>query len=386
MRILNIMQCTNLGGMEWSSLRLMHALQKRGHSFHVISLNAAGKLEPHLLDAGISLESFDYKGPGGIGNVPRLVKRIAALAPDRIIMTGHNLGAMLALCFVPRRKCMLAQHFHHTGVKPLYVWRMIYRLAMLNFNAISFPSDYVRHEAEAILPAMKGRTVTVRNPLPLPEWPAPGMRGSARKTLGLPSEAKIVGNAGWLIPRKRFDVFIDVAARVIARDSSYHFAIAGDGPERTALEARAETLGIASHITWLGWQDDMERFYHSIDVLLFNTDFDAYGMTPVEAMANGIPVVASALEGGLSEAISSSEHGFMIDRHDRDALAEAVLAAARDQGRERARAARLRVDELATPNAIAQQIEHLLAYGDGSGWRPRVDGNPKSVFTEGPHP
>jgi glycosyltransferase involved in cell wall biosynthesis len=227
---------------------------------------------------------------------------------------------------------------------------------------------------------MKDRMVTVRNPLPLPERLAPSMQQSAREALGLPSRAKIVGNAGWLIPRKRFDVFVAVAARIIAKDNSFHFVIAGDGSERPALEAKAAALGIASHVTWLGWQDNMEKFYRALDVLLFNTDFDAYATTPVEAMAHEVPVVVSAIEGGLSEAISHMEHGFIINRHDIDALAEAVFVAAGDQGREHALAGRRRIEQLAAPDAIAQQIEHLLISDDRFGLQARTDEIPHSVL------
>src|SRR5581483_10576503 len=73
------------------------------------------------------------------------------------------------------------------------------------------------------------------------------------------------------------------------------FAIAGDGPERASLESLARETGISKSVRWLGWLKDMTSFYQALDVLQFNSDWDALGLTPVEAMSFGIPVVCSVL-------------------------------------------------------------------------------------------
>lgn len=332
MKILNVIQCTNLGGMEQASLRLMAGLQRQGHTCSMISLNPIGALGPLLAEQGIAAQGLPYLGKGGWRSFPVLRRCLLKADADALIMTGHNLLATLALSRVPRSRRLLAIHFHHAGVKPAWQWRLIYRLACSRFKAITFPSDFIRKEAEALYPALAGISQTVRNPLPMPALPSRSDKAAARDKLGIAPGALVVGNAGWLIARKRFDVFLEVAKRVIGSAPAALFLIAGDGPERERLQAQAAALGITDNLRWLGWQTDLEPFYRCLDVMLFNSDWDAMGLTPLEAMSYGVPVVASVLNGGLQEIIESDEVGFLLPEHDIERLATKIISIYRDHG------------------------------------------------------
>jgi glycosyltransferase involved in cell wall biosynthesis len=362
MKILNIMQCTNLGGMEQASLRLMAGLQHRGHTCRVLSLNPLGALAPLLVGQGIAAQGLPYAGKGGWRSFPALRRALRGAQADALVMTGHNLLAMLALGGVARSQRVLAMHFHHTGVKPAWQWRLIYRLACRRFQAVTFPSDFVRKEAEALYPALASISQTVRNPIPLPDLPSAADRLTAREKLGLPGAALIVGNAGWLIGRKRFDVFLQVARRVIEQVPGAIFLIAGDGPEKDSLQLLARELGISGNVRWLGWQQDLGAFYHSLDLLLFNSDWDAMGLTPLEAMSYGIPVVASVVNGGLREVINSAEVGFLLPVHDLQSLAQQTVSLL--QGAERRTVGlrgRSRIAEIGSPEACAASYQELLS-------------------------
>ena len=81
MHILNLMQCTNLGGMEQASLKLMRGLLRRGHSCHVVSLNPLGKLAESLSQSGITAEGVRYAGRGGWKSLPDLWSRLKRICP-----------------------------------------------------------------------------------------------------------------------------------------------------------------------------------------------------------------------------------------------------------------------------------------------------------------
>ena len=74
----------------------------------------------------------------------------------------------------------------------------------------------------------------------------------------------------------------------------------------------------------------MTPYYRAWDVLLFNTEFDALGCTPLEAASHGCPSVASCHYGGLSEFIKDGQTGFIMNQHDPEKLAEAVVRLAQD--------------------------------------------------------
>lgn len=324
MRILHIIQCTNLGGMERVALSITKGLQQRGHRCRWVSLNPIGGLGPLLKDAEIPCVGLRYRGPWGALGVPQMRRAFRSEPYGAVIMTGPNLSAMLALGGCVGEPRILAVHYHHTGVKPLWEWRVIYAAAVRRFDVVTFPSDFIRREAEGIYPPVARISRTIRNPIVVPPLPSHEERSAARERLGIPGGVPVIGNAGWLIPRKRFDIFIRVAASLAPRFPEAIFLIAGDGPERPRLEQLAHELDIEQRIRWLGWQTDLKDFYLALDVLLFNSDWDAFGGTPVEAMSYAIPVVASVLHGGLGEVISSEAYGCLLQRHDVSALADCV--------------------------------------------------------------
>ena len=360
MRILNIIQCANLGGMEQSSLRLMRALQMRGHSLQLISLNPIAGLGPLLCQAGIQACGLEYTKVGWARTSLKLRRLVADSDADALILTGHNLPATMALLGVGPKRKLYAVHYHHQGVMPSWRWRLIYRMALLAFQTITFPSDYVRREAEAICPSIAAIAETVRNPLEMPPLPLKLQSSALRARYGIPPDAPVVGNAGWLIGRKRFDVFLRVAAKIHLVHPNIHFLIAGDGNERRALEVLASELGLSKVTHFTGWLSDLDPFYAAIDVLLFNSDWDCFGNTPVEAMARAIPVVASVLHGGLLEVIDA-RNGWLMDKHDEDILCSNVLDALGPDGKLRAAVARRMVCEVSNPHSIAERIEQKLS-------------------------
>jgi len=247
-------------------------------------------------------------------------------------MVGHNLMAMLAIGQRWKAHRLLAMHYHHGGVMPSWQWRLIYRVAALRFQCIFYPSAFIMREALAIAPFLSSTARLIDNPFPIPLCPTSKEKREARDRLNVPIDAKIVGNAGWLISRKRWDIFLKVAAQVALKNTNAFFLIAGDGPERSKLETQAHVLGLHERIRWLGWQKDLSDLYKSLDVLLFNSDWDAMPRAPLEAMSYAVPVVASVLHGGTSEMISGDSVGVCLPEHDVEKLADHVLRFLADEG------------------------------------------------------
>ena len=367
MRIFNIIQCANLGGMEKANLELLTGLKTLGHEIELLSLNPIAGLRPLLDDRKIRAHGLAYRGMAGWRSVPELKRYLAKVRSDALIMTGHNLLAMLVLGDLCRKHRLLMIHFHHTGVKPAWQWRLIYRIARRRFQAVAFPSDFIRKEAEAIYPPIAEISHTVGFSIDLPQPASAAQRAQARRDLGLPLEARVVGNCGWLIPRKRFDIFLRVARDIAQAEPNTFFLVAGDGPEAERLKSLARDLGIAERVRWLGWQSDLTSFYRSLDLLVFNTDWDAMGRTPLEALGAGIPVVASAVHSGLSEMLDAQSYGLIFPQHDVPRLAKAALNVLRDSARaeQLVHSARQRIGRIATSERYVGRVCSLLGVDRG---------------------
>jgi glycosyltransferase involved in cell wall biosynthesis len=371
MRICNIIQCANLGGMERSSLLLLEDLKARGHDVELLSLHPLGGLGPLLARNAIPAAGLNYRGAGGWRSIWEFKRHLKRVKCDALIMTGHNLLASEALGDFCAGRRILSIHFHHGGVKPPWQWRLIYRAALAKFSAIVFPSDFIREEAEAIYPAIKPISHTVGCPIALAVPPGAVERAQARHQLGLPERARVVGNAGWLIRRKRFDVFLQVARNIALQEPGALFVIAGDGPEVAAMKALAEKIGIADRVRWLGWQSDLTTFYRSLDLLLFNSDWDAMGRTPLEALAAGVPVVASVLHGGLREIVNGENYGPVFMQHDIDRMTAAAVSVLRNPrfAAELVEAGRSRLRQAASATRHAEAICGLLGENGSVEWQ-----------------
>jgi glycosyltransferase involved in cell wall biosynthesis len=129
------------------------------------------------------------------------------------------------------------------------------------------------------------------------------------------------------------------------------------------LKELAGRLGLSDRVRWLGWQSDLGDFYRSLDLMLFNADWEALGRSPLEALAAGVPVVASVLNGGLSEFLDRENYGPIYQDHDVDRLTEATLSILGDAtaANSLVKAGRRRLEQIASPAGYADKVCGILA-------------------------
>lgn len=329
MKVLNILPNTNLAGTEQVSLRFMTGMQPSGYTFQVLSLNPAGQMKDIFELNNIRTFDMSYKGKGGWKSYLALKRNIDRIItdykPDIIVQTSHNILATIAISGYNIPK-ILSIHFHHEGVKPVWQWKLIYRYCYSRFTFITFPSEYIMKEAKCFVVDTLHKLRVIRNPLPPKEHVTKEMKSAAKEKIGIPAEAMVIGNSSQLIIRKRLDVFLEVAKRIVEQDENVFFLIAGDGDDADVFKEKAKSLGIDDKIQWLGWQKDLSVFYQALDFMLFNSDWDAFPTTPLEAMAYGVPVVASAVNSGLKEVINNNQSGLLLKDHDIEQMASYILA------------------------------------------------------------
>jgi glycosyltransferase involved in cell wall biosynthesis len=149
-------------------------------------------------------------------------------------------------------------------------------------------------------------------------------RAAARARLGLPPGAFVVAGVGRLVPIKGFDLLVEALPEIAARVPSTRVVLIGDGEERTALEARAAALGVGARLHVTGAVSDVTGLIAAADVLAAPSRNEGMGRVLVEAMAIGLPVVATTV-GGIPDVVVDGECGRLVAPDDAAALAE-VLA------------------------------------------------------------
>jgi glycosyltransferase involved in cell wall biosynthesis len=168
----------------------------------------------------------------------------------------------------------------------------------------------------------RARLVRIRNGIERDRLPKACDREGLLRELSLPEGTVLFGAAGRLVPVKGIDVLLDAAARLAPDHPEHRFLLVGDGPSREELERRAEELGIADRVLFLGHRNDAERIIGCLDALVMPSMHEGMPMALLEARALGVPIAASRT-GGIAEAVSS-EDGLLVEPGDAAALAEAL--------------------------------------------------------------
>lgn len=153
-----------------------------------------------------------------------------------------------------------------------------------------------------------------------------------RSELGLDPATPLIAVAAVLRAEKRLDLLLAAHRIVLGGIPEAHLVIAGDGPCRAALEARARELGIAAAVHFLGRRSDVDSLLRAADVAAIASDREGSPLLMFECMANGTPLVATAV-GGIPDVVQDGRTGILVPPDDAAALAGALADLLADPAR-----------------------------------------------------
>ncbi len=147
-----------------------------------------------------------------------------------------------------------------------------------------------------------------------------------RKATTSTAEPKRLLYVGHLTKGKRIDLLLTIVSQLRKTRSDFVLDIVGDGPERRNLETFSRSLYLNGHVRFHGFKqrDDVLKFLAHSNCFLFPSEYDIWGLVLVEAMAAGIPCLASVHAGASSDLVKDGENGFLMDFKNTDAVVEKV--------------------------------------------------------------
>jgi len=165
------------------------------------------------------------------------------------------------------------------------------------------------------------KVVTIHNGINLTQFASVEARQAS-------SQKFRVGTAGHIAPIKGQEDFVRAAAIVIQNHPDVEFVMAGEDKSRSranrmALEKLIRELGLEENVTLIGWVDDMPQFLSTLDLFVSSARSEPFGLAIVEAMAAGVPVVATASEGAL-EIIDDQRSGRLVPIGDLPSMAKVI--------------------------------------------------------------
>ncbi len=190
--------------------------------------------------------------------------------------------------------------------------------------------------------------------------PDSSTRAAWRHTWGLPEHTPVVAGVGRLRQQKNFPLFLRVAREVLREIPRAAFVIAGEGPDRQDLEILARDLGIASQVHFFGYVIDMTELYAGVDVLLMTSLAEGTPLTGLEAMAMGVPVVATRVD-GMAEVLEDAVDAYLVPPGDLAALAQRTCRLLHDQvlARRFSQAGQRKVREHYSAVSMTRQLENI---------------------------
>ncbi|HUQ64303.1 MAG TPA: glycosyltransferase [Acidimicrobiales bacterium] len=146
------------------------------------------------------------------------------------------------------------------------------------------------------------------------------IRVAARRVLGLAPTNFVIGTVGNLTPKKDHRTLLEAAVVLMRRHDNVRIVIMGDGPLRQDLEAAAQALGIADRVTFTGSRPDVPELLAALDAFVLSSQFEGFPIALVEAMATGLPCVATSV-GGTPELMTDHNNGILVKPGDAAVLA-----------------------------------------------------------------
>ena len=324
------------------SVRLRHLVDMRKHSPAYDGDDPAHTRPPKVFPrADARVRQYSALTDRRIGEF------LAERSADVLIGTRPGLNAHIALQ-APRGPVLVGQE-HLTLITHSRSLRLTLRDIYPRLDALTTCTEADARDYRRMMRLPGVRVEAMPNGVPEPRVaPADGT-------------GKWVIAAGRLSPAKRYDLLLRAFRTVVAERPDWRLRIYGGGPELGRLRDLVERLGLCDHALLMGPVHPIESEWPKGSVAAVTSSLESFGMTIVEAMRAGLPVVATRCPHGPGEIISDGEDGLLVPVGDADAFAAALLRLINDEELRRrmgatARARAARFD----PALIAERYDALL--------------------------
>jgi glycosyltransferase involved in cell wall biosynthesis len=362
LRVVHLVETLALGGMERVVQRLALETDAQRFEVQVVCLKAVGVVGDELRAAGIpvscvevSRDRPDYLGFVTIGRFLR------GLRPD--VVHTHNSPALIfgatGAWLAGVRRIVHTEHGRKFPDRLRYM--VAERIASSVVNRVVGVTQEVTDALRRFefIPARKLTTVVngVAAPTPISATERSRVR---TEDFQVDATQFVVGFAGRFVWEKDLPNLLQAWQRVLAAKPHAVLVLAGDGPERPAVEAAIAQLGIGPSIRLLGMRADVPRLLQAMDAFVMASKSEGLPLALLEAMAVGLPCVCTRV-GGMPAALGDGEAGWIVPPSDPAALAdrlEHVVTDAADRRRVAEAAAR-RFDAQYTSRAMVQAYQDL---------------------------
>ncbi len=350
-KVLRVIARLNVGGPALHVAYLAAGLAERGYETTLVAGSLARGEESMAKVAetrGVKIETLSalHREIAPIRDVQAILRLARLIRRERpTILHTHTakagaVGRIAALLAGSARPPIVVHTFHGHVLRGYFnplttlVFRTLERLLAYGTTALVAVSPEVRDDLVRLHVAPASKFTVVRLGIELEERTsdAEGARFETRRQLGISAEAFVVGWVGRMTAVKRTDDVVRALRGLVDRGVDAYLCLVGDGPDRDHLEQFAHELGVVKRCLFVGYQDDVGRFYSAIDALVLPSANEGTPVSVIEALAAQRPAVATRV-GGTPDVIRDGVDGFLVTIGDADALSDRLAELAFDPER-----------------------------------------------------
>ena len=311
------------GGAERVVVTLLRHLDRRRFQPHLILVDAVG---PYLreLAADVAVHSLEARRVRhALLRLPRILTR---LRPSVVVSTqGYmNFALLLARPLLPPTRLVVREVIgerYLEGSRFRTTYYRCYLRLVRRADRIVTQSDAAAGEMRARVRARPGQVIRLYNPVDAGEVARRGR--TALSPFDRPGPNIVA--AGRLSHQKGFDLLLEALAQAVATGVSGSLTVLGEGPDRAALMARAQALGLEAAVRFAGFQDNPYAYFANADVFVLSSRYEGLPNVVLEALACGCPVVAFDCPHGVREIIRHDVNGLLVPPEDVGGLRDALI-------------------------------------------------------------
>ena len=318
-RILHIIPTLDRSGAEKQLALLAPRLPRDEFDVHICALTRGGPLAAELEGQGIPVTVIDKPSKLDPRALWRLKRHIEALRPDIVqtwLFAANAYGRVAARMAGVRR--IVASEWCVDRWKSWHELALDRRLARRTTRIVVNSPGVRDFYVQQGLPAEKFAVIpNAVLPPPRPEI----SRADLCEEVGIPAESRLIVAVGRLAPQKRLKDLIWAADILKIIRDDFHLLLIGEGPQRARLEQFRDEVRIRDRVHFLGHRADAAGLLRYADVLWHASEYEGLPNVILEAMAAGVPVVASDISGNR-DLVLPGETGYLVPLGDRPAYAK----------------------------------------------------------------
>lgn len=310
-RVLFSESSPNLGGQELQLLQQMAALQQRGVAVRLLC-RPASRIGQLAGARGLETVAIPFRNSLHLPSILAVARMVRAWRPDAVIShSGHDANnCAIAARLVGKRPRLIRVRTYQPGLPHAWTYNTLADLTLVPSAAMrSSLLDHPRIRPERIRVLYPGidferiqREAQAPLPAPLAAWLA-----------GHPGP--LIAHAAMLRREKGHLLMLQAMVRLVKVFPDLRYVIAGEGELRRTLESKVKEMGLAEHVLIAGLIASVPPLLQRADLVAIPSSYEPLGMTQLEALALGVPVVASRT-GGIPETIEDRRSGLLVSAGD----------------------------------------------------------------------